>query len=501
MDTPGTLYLQVADTVAALIRNGTLARGDRLPSVREAARRHGVSVATAVQAYHWLEDARLVEARPRSGYFVAAQRPQLPQPRPSRPPAASRAVDVGSIAQHVLHLAHDPEILSFGAACPDRAMFDGERIRRTVNRVVQRHRDLLTHYPIGPGQALLRRAIARHAAGMGCTLDAQRIVITNGCLEAITLALRAVTQPGDVVALESPTYFGFLEILQNLHLRALEIPTHPRTGLSVDALALALQTQPVRAVLSIPTLANPLGACMPLPERRRLARLLAHHEVPLIEDVIYNDLAEQDDARRAVKAFDREGYVMLCGSFTKTLAPGIRLGWIEPGRWHERVLRLKTATSGGQTAVLEEALADLLNQPGHGPAQRRLRSLIAVRVDEARQIIARHFPRGTRVTDPPGGFILWVELPPAVDARELFEACLAENICVAPGHLFSATPRYHHHLRLGVGGRWDEVQKRALARVGEIAGRMATRAPGPGQDMVASTPPPVPSRRDTAATS
>jgi len=484
MDTGGMLYARIADTIARSIRAGTLARGERLPSVRETARRHGVSVSTAVQALRTLEDNQLIEARPRSGHFVAARPPRLPEPEVSRPPARSLPVDMGSVAvaAEMIRLGHDPRYLSFGAACPSGDLFDNDRIRRTVSRAIQRNRALLTHYPLGPGQEPLRRAIARHALGMGCTLDADRIVVTNGCLESITLALRAVTRPGDVVALESPTYFGFLEILESLHLRALEIPTHPRTGLSLDALQLALDTQPVRAVLAVPTLSNPLGACMPLAERRRLARMMVDHDIPLIEDVIYNDLAEQDDTRRAVKSFDTTGHVVLCSSFSKTVAPGIRLGWIEAGRWHERVQRAKESTSGGQTPVMELALADLLMQPGHESAYRQLRGTISARVDQARGLIAGSFPRGTRVTDPPGGFILWVELPGGIDAQALVRACHAERICIAPGGLFSATGRFRHCIRLGVGGRWDEPQRRALQRVGELACTQLRSAgkPAPG---------------------
>lgn len=472
MDPHGALYLQIADTLAQSIRAGTLARGERVPSVRDLARRHGVSVSTAVQAYRSLEDAQLIEARPRSGYFVAARPPRLPEPEVSQPPERSLPVDLGEVAAHMIRVGHDPQYISFGAACPSGELFDNDRVRRTVSRVIQRNRALLTHYPVGPGQEALRRMIARQALRLGCPLEASRIVVSNGCLESITLALRAATEPGDIVALESPTYFGFLEILENLRLRALEIPTHPRTGLSLDALQLALDTQPVRAVLAVPTLSNPLGSCMPQTERRRLAQMMSAHDIPLIEDVIYNELAEQDDKRRAVKSFDETGHVMLCGSFSKTVSPGIRLGWIEGGRWHDKVARLKAATSGGQTPVLELALADLLSQPGYESGHRHLRSIIAARVDQARGVIARSFPKGTRVTDPPGGFILWVELPVALDARALFEACLAERICIAPGALFSATDRYRHCIRLGVGGRWDDAQVRALGRVGEIAGSL-----------------------------
>ncbi len=467
-----TLYLQIAERLADAIRTGTLARGTRIPSVRELARQQGVSPSTAVQAYRALEDARLIEARPRSGYFVAARPARLPEPEPSAPPASSLAVDVSSLAEQVLKLAMSPGYVSFGAVCPSSDLFQQERVRRAVSRAAQRHRASLCTYPLGPGHPDLRRAIARHALRMGCQLDARQVLVTNSCLEAISLCLRAVTRPGDVVALESPTHFSFLEILESLHLRALEIPTHPRTGLSLDALQLAFDTQPVKAVLAVPTLSNPLGSCLTLPDRRRLAQMCGQHGIPLVEDVIYNDLAEQDDKRRAVKAFDTSGHVMICGSFSKTVAPGLRLGWLEAGRWSAAVQRLKAVQSGAHTELLELAMADVPTQPGQESIFRQMRALVAARMDTARGLIAESFPKGTRVTDPAGGFILWVELPGGLDSMVLSQACLERRICIAPGTMFSATDRFRHCLRLGVGGRWDDTQQAALREVGTIARRL-----------------------------
>jgi DNA-binding transcriptional MocR family regulator len=466
------LYLQIAESIATPIRAGTLARGERIPSVRELARRHRVSLGTVLQAYRMLEDSRLIEARSRSGYFVAARPPRLPEPEASNPPASSMAVDVSSLAARVMRLAHDPTCVSFGAACPSSDLFSQERVRRAVSRAAQRHRATLTRYTIGSGDESLRRAIARHALRMGCQLDARDVVVTNSCLESITLCLRSVTQPGDVVALESPTLFSFLEILENLHLRALEIPTHPRNGLSIDALQLAFDTQPVKAVLAVPTLSNPIGATLPLAERRRLAQMVAEHRVPLIEDVLYNDFAHDDEGRRAVRSFDTTGHVMICGSFSKTVAPGLRLGWVEAGRWGEHLARLKQATSGSQSVMLERALADLLTQPGIEAGYRQMRASLAARVDEARGLIAQHFPKGTRVTNPAGGLILWAELPRGTDSLALFQACLAENIVIAPGTMFSATDHFRHCVRLGLGGIWDDAHRRALRRVGSLAATM-----------------------------
>lgn len=463
------LYLQIATQMAELIRNGTLARGARMPSVRELARQRGVAQSTVVQAYHWLEDARLITARPRSGYFVAPRPVALPEPTVSRGLRRPRDVSVDWLGQRILGTPHPADVVSFSSGTPGPDLLDVDRVRRAVTRSAQRHRQLLCTYPSTNGHEDARRAIARYALGLGCTLDPERILVTGGCMDSISLCLRTVTQPGDVVALESPTHFSFLEVLQGLHLKALEIPTHPRHGLSLDALQLALETQPVKALIVVPTLSNPLGACMPQAERRRLAQMAARHGLAVIEDAIYSDLAEQDEHRRTIKSYDTTGHVMLCDSFSKTLAPGLRLGWVEAGRWTEPLRRIKDLQAGGQSPVLELALADLILQTGHAAAMRQLRTAIAARVDDVRRVIASSFPPGTRVSDPPGGLLFWLELPRSVDTVQLHQAFLSERILVPPGTIFGTGGRFRNCLRIGVGGDWTPRHVSALRRVGELA--------------------------------
>lgn len=475
-DDPTPLYLQIATQMAELIRNGTLARGARMPSVRELARQRGVAQSTVVQAYHWLEDARLIAARPRSGYFVAPRPAALPEPSVSRSLRRPRDVSVDWLGQRILGNPHPADVVSFSSGTPGPDLLDVDRVRRAVTRSAQRHRQLLCTYPSTNGHEDARRAIARYALGLGCSLDPERILVTGGCMDSISLCLRTVTQPGGVVALESPTHFSFLEVLQGLHLKALEIPTHPRHGISLDALQLALETQPVKALIVVPTLSNPLGACMPQAERRRLAQMAARHGLAVIEDAIYNDLAEQEEHRRTVKSYDSAGHVMLCDSFSKTLAPGLRLGWVEAGRWTEPLRRIKDLQAGGQSPVLELALADLILQTGHAAAMRQLRAAIAARMDAVRHEIAQAFPPGTRVSDPPGGLLLWLELPRGLDTVALHQACLAERILVPPGTVFGTGGRFRNCIRIGVGGDWSPEHARTLRRVGALACAMAAAA-------------------------
>ena len=463
------LYHTVAEQLHTLIRAGTLRPGERVPSVRRLSRQQGVSVATVLQAYQRLEDAGLLEARPQSGYYVKRAARPVEEPAASRPPQRALAVEVNALADVMLSAGQDAKMVSFGSACPAGEMFPLERVRRVLSSRARRDRHALGRYGLPPGTEALRRAIARRALEWGCRIDHRNLVITNGCMEAINLALRAVTQPGDTVALESPTYYGFLQILQSLGLKALEIPTHPRTGISLEALQVALEAHAIKAVLVMPNVSNPVGATMSEQAKKRLVEMLAARGVPLIEDHIYSELAYDSAARRAAKCFDRTGNVMLCSSFSKTLAPGLKSGFIEPGRWRDAVRTLKWVASGGNSEVVELALAELLESGGYERTLRHLRRRCEQQVDAARGVIAERFPRGTRVTRPTGGFILWVELPKACDSIALFEQLLARGISIAPGPMFSATQRYRNCLRVSVGHLWSERTEKALAEVGRLA--------------------------------
>lgn len=464
------LYLQIAQRVAQMVASGAFAVGQRLPSVRDAATQHQVSVATVLQAYRTLEEYGVAQPRPKSGYFVA-------------PASKARAAKLLGKSQHgpidsaASKTAGPPHRVNFAGYQP-QDVFDTERIRAALNRASRQQRHTLIEYSNSSGSLALRNAVAQRALHLGCTLKAADIVIAASCLNAVSLCLQAVTQPGDMVAVESPTYFGFLDLLAALKLKPLPLPTDPRTGLSLPAMQLALDTQPVKALLLVPTLSNPLASVMPLTHKRALARLVAQYQLPLIEDVVFNDLLATDARRRAVKAYDADGLVMICGSFAKTVAPGIRLGWVDAGRWHKEVAALKQVHGVASNVVLEHALADLLTQGSYEAQLRRLGAVMKQRLAQARKLIQQHFPAGTKVNDPPAGYTLWLELPTALDSMALFDACRQQGIAVVPGPLFGAGLRYRHCLRLSFSGAWGAPQQAALTLVGQqarslMAGRTA----------------------------
>jgi DNA-binding transcriptional MocR family regulator len=466
----GPLYLQIALQLAQMVASGALKVGQRLPSVRDSAAQNGVAVSTVVQAFHYLEEHGLVQPRPKAGYFVAsaskALANNLVRKVGHQSAAATDSVTAATLKEPVASFA--------GYSPKDKDFFDTDRIRVALSRATRLKRDTLIEYSNSSGTTALRDAVALRALHLGCALRGEDIVITAGCIHAIALCLQAVTQPRDLVAVESPTFFGFLDLLEAMNLKALAIPSDPRTGVSLPALQLALQTQPVRAILLVPTLSNPQGSVMPLTHKRALAQLVAQHQVPLIEDVVFNDLLATDARRKAVKAFDTQGWVMTCGSFAKTVAPGIRLGWAEAGRWSQAVATLKRVQGASTNAVLEYALADLLTQGSYEAQLRRLCLQMKHRLGQARRLIQASFPKGTRVVDPPAGYTLWVELPDHLDAMALFALCKAQGILIGPGQLFCSSPQYQHFVRLSFAGAWGATEQGALAVVGRLACKLQT---------------------------
>ena len=470
-DTPSPLYQVLADELRGAMSDGRLAAGARLPSVREAAGSRGLSINTVLAAYRRLEACGLVEARPQSGYFVRSRLPS-PPPQPSALPGEARPATGAVLSRIAAVVAAQAraDMIDLSLACPKvDDFYPGNKLGRIVADLTRRRPALLTDYSLPPGPPLLRQQVCRHAQALGMNLTPDAILLTNGCMEALQLALRAVTRPGDTVGLESPTYFNLIPLLERLGLRSIELPTHPDAGLSLDALELLLSEGRLQAVVTMPTVHNPLGTGMPPAGKRRLAELAAQYRVPVIEDIVYAELQYATPLQPAVKAFDRDGWIIVCSAYTKTLAPGFRVGWMEGGRFQRELAELKFCSSVAQPALLAEALGVFLDGGGYTQHLRRLRRLYAGQVDRLRSLIDASFPAGTHATRPTGGFLLWVELPAGCDTNRLFDDALARGIGITPGGLYSPSGRYTRHLRLSGCYPFTERHLHALATLGELA--------------------------------
>lgn len=464
-----SLYERYADEIEERIRSGALTPGERLPSVRQSCVNQNISAATVFQAYYLLEARGLIEARPRSGYYVRKQRrPAHIETRAATVSTASAEVAISELVFEVLHSTRDADVVPLGSAFAAPELFPLDKLARCGAKAMRHLAPSALTAELTIGNIRLRQALRHRYTLQGINLNADEPVITHGAMEALNLCLQAVTQPGDVVAVESPTFYAALHALERLHLRAVEVPTDPRLGVDPDALDEVLRRQKVAACWFMPSFQNPLGALMPATRRQAVVGLLARHGIPLIEDDVYGELFHGVARPKPAKAFDREGLVLHCSSFSKCLAPGYRVGWAAAGRFSPAVQRLKMMSSLATSVPSQLAVAAYLEQGGYERHLRQLRQALSVSMAKTRHLIERSFPAGTRVSKPDGGYFLWVQLPEHIDTLGLHRSALARGISTAPGVLFSADRRFRHAMRLNVGHPADARMEGAIHMLSEL---------------------------------
>jgi DNA-binding transcriptional MocR family regulator len=473
------LYRQVIDLISENIDSGTLRPGDRLPSLRRMSTRIGVSIPTVRQAYVELERQRRVESRPQSGFYVRGflandmVRPAPRFRRTAKPVPVSRR----SLMDRVFDGIHQPGVLPFGIADPSMAKPPAKALHRTMKRVMARAEERSLAYAPNNGEPGLRRQIAyRYLDSVGSNVDPDGICITNGGQEALALALAAVARRGDVIAVESPTYHGQLELIESMGMLAIEVETCPEEGVELDALRKTLDAHPVKVCMFSTTLSNPLGASMPDAKRKELVELLDEREIVLIEDDVYGELLFDGQRPKPAEFHSHSGRILTCGSFSKTAAPGYRIGWLLTGRHHDEVVRLKRSYSCSSGLLQQMTLAEFVASGDYDRHLKTLRQVLQCNARRMTAAIASYFPPETRISKPVGGCVMWLELPEAVDSEKLFSLAIKDGISIAPGSIFSPCNRYRNFIRLSFGHPWTGEIEAGLKRLGEMVMRLAKTA-------------------------
>jgi DNA-binding transcriptional MocR family regulator len=468
------LYETVAENILAHIEQGVYRSGERLPGIRRVSQQMNISVSTALEAYRLLEDQGRIQARARSGYYVSTVR-RLPitEPDISEPSTTPSRVTGQSLTRQILLAAKDPYQINLGSSVPTPDFLPTRVLQQATQKVARLFEKRCFDTDELLGNQELRRQIAKRMVELNCDVSPDDIVITHGARDAVRLALLAVCKPGDVIAIESPTFYGLLQVIESCGMEALEIPTHPRDGVSVEALQLAIEQWPIKACLLISNYNNPLGSCMSDERKKTLVTLLEKHGIPLVEDDVYGDLGFGLKRPSVAKAWSQQGEVLYCSSFAKTLSPGLRVGWLVPGRHMKKVENLKYMLHQATPTLNQLIVAHLLEQGGYDRYLRQVRQDYAQSVTRMVKAVSHSFPDGTKVTQPEGGFALWVELPEQVDAMELHRQASLEGIIIAPGPLFSATQKkYGNFIRLSCAVPWNDRLERALRKLGDMAGEL-----------------------------
>lgn len=469
-------YELLAAEIAASIASGTLQPGDKLPSVRVTSSARGVSPATVFEAYYLLEARGLIRSKARSGYYVAQAVEMLaPEPdRTSRPVEEARTVAISELVLGILESAMSRDIVPFGSAFPSPLLFPLERLGRATALCAPKLDPWETVDDMAPGSAALRHQIAVRYLIDGVQIPPDRIVITNGAIEALHLCLGAVCKPGDAVLVESPCFYACLQALERFGLRAVEVATDPREGVDLDALEAAILRHRPSACWLMTNFQNPLGSSMGEDKKKALVSLVTRHRLPLIEDDVYAELYFDGRRRVPLKAFDAEGWVMHCSSFSKTLAPGYRVGWTSPGRFLRAVTYQKLTSSIATSLPAQAGIARYLERGNHEKHLRELRLTLRKQRDLYSEAIARHFPAGTKISRPAGGYFLWVEMPETVDALALHREAMALGISIAPGPMFSPSKDFRNCARINFGHPYTPRVEAALQKVGRAAIELAS---------------------------
>ncbi|TXK60968.1 PLP-dependent aminotransferase family protein [Alkalisalibacterium limincola] len=468
-------YEALAADVAASIQSGTLKPGDKLPSVRQASSSRHVSPATVFQAYYLLEAKGLIRAKARSGYYVAQGVKTLP-PEPetaSRPDGEARPVEVSELVLGILESAMSRDVVPLGSAFPSPLLFPFARLGRATAVAAAKLDPWMTVEDLAPGSPALRQQIALRYLVDGAQVAPDHIVVTNGAMEALNLCLSAVCKPGDTVLVEAPCFYACLQALERLGLHAVEVATDPREGIDLDALETAITRHEPKACWVMTNFQNPLGCSMGAEKKKALVELVTRHRVPLIEDDVYGELYYGHRRPVPTKSFDTEGWVMHCSSFSKTLAPGYRVGWTSPGRFLREVTYQKLTTSLSTSIPAQLGLARYLERGSHERHFRELRLALAKNRDLYTEAIRQYFPGDTRVSRPAGGYFLWVELPRKVDALLLHRMAMTENMSIAPGPMFSASRDFTRCVRINHGHPLTTRVESALGKLGKLARKLA----------------------------
>ncbi|SFO37999.1 DNA-binding transcriptional regulator, MocR family, contains an aminotransferase domain [Paenimyroides ummariense] len=462
------LYNEIADNIADKIKSGVLKAGEKLPSVRNLSREHGISINTAKRIFLELEARSLIWSKPQSGYYInSVSYLKLPLAEASQPIPIANTREPDLLMNDIYSTMRRKDLTLFSIGVPSGTLLPSAKLKKEIQLATRNLQDGGTDYEPLQGNVKLRRMIAARSLAWEGNLKDDDIVTTNGCMNALSLCLMALTKPGDTIALESPCYSGILQLAVSLGLKVLEIDTHPITGIEIDALKKLLPE--INVCLLVPSFNTPLGYCMPDNNKKEIVSLLSEHNIPLIEDDTYGDLHFDAKRPKCCKSFDKDGNVLWCGSVSKTLAPGFRVGWVAPGRYKEQILKLKLIHSISSNSLINEAIGNFLLTGKYENHLRNLRRTLQENYQKYASAIATYFPAGTKVSRPQGGLALWIEFPKHVDTEKLYNQALKHHISISPGKIFTLQEQFQNCMRLCIGLPWTDDLELKLKQLGHLA--------------------------------
>ena len=463
------VYISFANKLAKMIDNGVFKPGDKLPSIRSLHQKKGLSIGTILQSFNYLMDKGLIVSKEKSGYFVQnVSSKEIPLPKVMPVSLSGRSVHIDGLLQNLLLDGTGKKFVSFTNALPDNRLLPFNSIKRFIQQTSRDYSGSYLRLESRYGNKQLREEIAKRSLHWKGYIHADELIITNGAAEAIFCCLKAVTQAGDTVLIQDPCFFGVMQIIECLGLKVASVPSHPATGISMDDVKKTCKKLAIKACVIVSNFNNPDGASINTEGKKQLAELANTLHIPIIEDDLYADLFFKGGRPDTIKAYDTGGWIMYCSSFTKTLAPGFRVGWCAAGRFTYDVARIKSVLNHSTSNFNQQVILQLLCSGMFERHLLKFRLEMIKNLIRYTSLIQQHFPGGTKITQPNGGLYIWIELPVALNTSNLLEKAIAQGVSYAPGEIFSSKGGYLNYLRISYSSLWEKKVEKALITLGKL---------------------------------
>lgn len=462
----------VANTVRKQLESGSIRFGEKMPSVRKLSHEFNVSISTALEVYRYLESIGYISAKERSGYFAAYTSPDSTSYSNKLYKAVAGKIRTKDLILEVFLSSNEPDHVSFGVGAPHPGIMPYKRVNRKLNQLIKANSDIVAKYTLPPGYKKARQAIAKWVKPFCGVVDAEDVLLTEGCLEAIHLALNIYTKPGDYVAVESPAYFGILQTIGNSHLKAIEIPTCPTGGMEPEALLKATKEYDIKAIILTCHAQNPLGFIMSEKDKLKILEICSKKNIQIIEDDIYGDMVFSSKRELALKAFDKDGIVTYCASFSKTVAPGLRLGWcIPPQNKMPDFVEHKITLNVASNSIGQHILPEILDPQDMKKIISEQKAYYKKQVEIYTNYLQSSIQAEFEITKPQGSYFLWCKVK-GLDSVNLFHQCLEKKVSISPGPIFSASGAFKDCFRLNCSLPFDTKTEKALKVVCDLINNM-----------------------------
>ena len=465
------IYIDLAQSCIEDISSGKLVLNSRMPSLRNFRQQHLVSMTTALNCYQHLESLGWILAKPQSGYFVCGQKSSHQQPEliafesimtEPKLPAVESDSQQYSLAENsfdlsvnhtvnptVNHTINSEIVGPLGVARISESYIPVEQLQQSFRRALKRQGSKISFYPDVQGEKILRDTLSTHFKSYDFHIPSEELLITNSCMDAIRTAIEICTDIGDAVAISSPCFNGLLDMLAALDRKVVEIPSTEQ-GIDLDQLEEHMKSKQIKAGLFCTSHMNPQGISMTALQKQRLVKLAEHYQTPIIEDDVYIELAHSKVMPLPAKHWDKKGYILWCGSVSKTIAAGYRLGWCWPGRYAAQYLQKRKYCNQGVSSPIQLALADFISNGDYSKHLRKLRVAMQQHTLSYQRYLSNNLPMASKISSPTGGFVLWIQVP-KLHGRKLLNQASKYNIDIRIGEQFSTRDLYQDYFRLNVG--------------------------------------------------